>query len=122
MITNFSPHGTTIDMYHPWKFYTTKFGNPVGNCGETEGAAITAEGNEKPRVGADGKTPFPGGIFKLNIEGEACTHKCDGNNAERLFCPQREIACREDPKKNGAVGAIKCVANQFFATSVYCDF
>jgi hypothetical protein len=76
-------------MDHQWKFYTTKVGKAVCSCGETEGMTTTAESNENFKFGADGKTPFPGGIFKLSIEGEACTYKRDETNAGRLFCPQR---------------------------------
>jgi hypothetical protein len=112
----------SVDADHQWKFYTIKVGKPVGSCGETDGKAISAESNNKLQVASDGKTPFPGGIFKLNIEDEACTHRCDGTNPGRLFCPQRETTCREDYNKNREVGWMKCGSIQFFAPSVYCDF
>ncbi|KAF2819103.1 hypothetical protein CC86DRAFT_413177 [Ophiobolus disseminans] len=122
MITNFSPHGMSVDVDHLWKFYTTKVGKPVGSCGQTDGKEIPAESTDKPQLGGSSNTPFPGGIFKLNIEGEACTYRCDGTNPGRLFCPQREIACREDSNKNQKLGSMRCGSNQFFAPSVYCDF
>jgi len=122
MVTHYSGHGTSVSVNHEWKFYTTSVGKAVGSCGETDGKEIVADSDETPRPGSDSKAPFPGGIFKLDIEGEACTYKCDGNNPGRLFCPQREIACREDSKKNMEVGAMKCGRDQFFAPSVFCDF
>ncbi|KAI4710425.1 hypothetical protein J4E89_004880 [Alternaria sp. Ai002NY15] len=122
MVTHYSGHGTSVSVNHEWKFYTTSVGKAVGSCGETDGKEIVADTDETPRPGSDSKAPFPGGIFKLDIEGEACTYKCDGNNPGRLFCPQREIACREDSKKNMEVGAMKCGRDQFFAPSVFCDF
>jgi hypothetical protein len=123
MVTSFSPiGGTSVQVDHQWNFYTTKVGKPVGSCGETDGQAISAESTDKPHVGSDSKTPFPGGVFKLDIEGEACTYMCDETNPGRLFCPQREIECHEDPNKNQEIGSMKCGSNVFFAPSVYCDF
>ncbi|KAI4941985.1 hypothetical protein J4E91_010372 [Alternaria rosae] len=89
MVTHYSGHRTSVSVDHEWKFYTTSVGKAVGSCGETDGKEIIADSDETPRVGSDSKTPFPGGIFKLDIEGE------------------REIACREDSKKNIEVGAMK---------------
>ncbi|KAH6864720.1 hypothetical protein BKA58DRAFT_231244 [Alternaria rosae] len=122
MVTHYSGHGTSVSVDHEWKFYTTSVGKAVGSCGETDGKEIVADSDETPRVGSDSKTLFPGGIFKLDIAGEACTYECDGNSPRRLFCPQREIACREDSKKNVEVGAMKCGRGQFFAPSVFWDF
>jgi len=122
MITHYYGHGTSVSFNHEWKFYTTSVGKAVGSCGETDGKEIVADTDETPRASSDSKTPFPGGIFKLDIEGEACTYKCNGNTPGGLFCPLREITCRENSKKNMEVGAMKCGRDQFFAPSVFCDF
>jgi hypothetical protein len=125
MWTGVSPHGTSASTENDWKFYTTKVGQAVGSCGETQGQAIEVKSDDKPAGGsnADPKNPpWPAGIFGLSIEGEACQYKCDGQGAGRLFCPKKEIACREDSMKSKAEGTLKCGSNQFHHAVVYCDF
>jgi hypothetical protein len=122
MVTTVAPHDFGASETHEWKFYTTMVNEAVGSCGETKGKQIPAESNDKPHPVGDYDTnaPYPGGIFKLNIEGEACTYYCDGTNPGRLFCPQRQIGCKTDSNKNKKW--LRCGSTQFFHPSVYCDF
>lgn len=125
MVTSIISHGIGASVTNEWKFYTTKVNKAVGSCGETEGVELQAESNDKPRGGenADPKNPpFPGGTFKLNIEGEACTYKSSGDNAGNLSCPDREISCAEDDKKSKEEGMLQCGSNQFFHAVVHCNF
>jgi hypothetical protein len=95
-------HSGGADVSRAWKFYTTKVGKPVSSCGETDGQEISAQSNDQPveTPDIDDNPPWPAGIFKLNIEGEACEYKCDGTNPGRLFCPQKQIPCQEDSMKS----------------------
>jgi hypothetical protein len=105
-----------------WKFYTTKVGKAVGSCGETEGQSITADSNNRPTSGTMVNPPWPAGIFRLDIEGETCMYKCDGTNPGRLFCPKKEIACHEDPKKRKADGLLECRSGGLFHPIIYYNF
>jgi hypothetical protein len=125
MVTSVYVGGFSATVDNQWKFYTTKVGKAVGSCGETEGQSITAESNDKPAGGSDAdpdSPPWPAGIFSLNIEGEACVYRCDGTSPGRLFCPKKEITCREDSMRSKADGVLKCGSYQFFHPVVYCDF
>jgi hypothetical protein len=126
MWTGVSPHEFSASVDHQWKFYTTKVGKAVGNCGETKGAwEIKTESSDKPagdEKADNARPPFPRGTFKLSIEDEACTYKCDGTNAGRLFCPKKVISCVEDSAKSKPGGMLKCGDKQFHHAVVYCDF
>lgn len=124
MVTNVAPrHGVSDSQL---KFYTTKVGQAFGSCGETEGEEIPHDSTYKPVGDGRGPStmnpPWPGGIFKLNIEGEACEYKCDGTNAGRLFCPKKEIACHEDSLKSKEEGMLRCNGYRLSHAVVYCDF
>ncbi|KAI8941747.1 hypothetical protein NX059_002951 [Plenodomus lindquistii] len=125
MVTTISSGGMSASSNNEWKFYTTPTGKAVGSCGETVGKKLTTDSTDKPTGGskADPKNPpWPTGIFELDIEGQLCEYRCDGTNAGRLFCPQREIACAADSMKSKAEGMLKCGSNGFFHAVVYCDF
>ncbi|KAH8730501.1 peptidase S8/S53 domain-containing protein [Phaeosphaeriaceae sp. PMI808] len=123
MVSNVNSHSGGADVSRAWKFYTAKVGKPVGSCGETDGQEISAQSNDKPAGNSDiDNPPWPGGSFKLNIEGEACEYKCDGTNPGRLFCPAKQISCWEDSMKSKKEGTLKCGDRTLFHPVVYCDF
>ncbi|KAF2850713.1 hypothetical protein T440DRAFT_396568 [Plenodomus tracheiphilus IPT5] len=118
-------HGTFATVDSTWSFYTTSVGKAVGSCGETDGEKLTPQGGTSTSLSpsADIENPsWPAGEFKLNIEGESCEYKCDGTNSGRLFCPKKEIECREDTGKSKADGVLKCGSRVKFHAVVYCDF
>lgn len=84
---NSHPGGANVGS---WNFYTTTTGKTVGSCGETEGEKLTlGDGSTNANVAGDiNNPPWPGGSFKLKIEGEQCEYKNDGTNPDRLFCPK----------------------------------
>lgn len=123
MVSQVNSHSGGADVSREWKFYTTRVGKAVGSCGETEGQSLAVETSDKPPANADSDNPpWPGGIFKLEIEGEKCVYRCDGTNPGRLFCPKKEITCVEDGKRRGEGGTMKCGSRVFFHPVVYCDF
>ncbi|KAF2749248.1 hypothetical protein M011DRAFT_475975 [Sporormia fimetaria CBS 119925] len=66
--------------------------------------------------------PWPGGIFKLTIDGEDCEYKCDGKGEGRLFCPGREITCHEDPEKKKTGDPRTCGSSrEMIHAAVVCD-
>ncbi|KAF2259767.1 hypothetical protein CC78DRAFT_585532 [Lojkania enalia] len=100
----------------------------VKSCGETEGEKLTPEEGSAdvellPDVAGNTKNlPWPGGSFKLNIEGDEYEDKSDSTNPGRLFCPKKEISCAEDSVKSKKVRSLKCGDRVFFHAVVYCDF
>lgn len=126
MMTAISPHIGRADIDNTWRFYTTTVGHAVG-CDWKSNLVqeITPEGPSDAKLpnNVDSENlPWPAGDFKLNIEGEECYYKCDGTNAGRLFCPQREISCQEDSAKSKADGINKCNPYVRWHAAVYCDF
>lgn len=125
MMSNVSPHFGGADVTHMWKFYTTTVGKAVGSCGETDGQEITSAGPSDPSLPsiADPENPpWPGGIFNVTLEGNRCQYKCDGTNAGKLFCPDKQISCSEDSAKRKKEGTLKCGSDIFFHATVFCDF
>ncbi|KAJ4319958.1 hypothetical protein N0V94_003628 [Neodidymelliopsis sp. IMI 364377] len=125
LVSNVNSHTGGASISNAWKFYTTKVGHPVGSCGETEGQEILAQSNDQPIESPDmlDNPPWPAGIYKLDIEGEACEYKCDGTNAGKLWCPKKQITCTEDSMKSKKQdGKQKCGSRTFFHLVVYCDF
>jgi hypothetical protein len=125
MISLANSHGTSATIDSSWAFYTTSVGKAVGSCGETDGEKLTPQGGTSTTLpsSADVKNPpWPAGEYKLNIEGEACEYKCDGTNPGRLFCPNKQIPCREDAAKRKAEGTLECGSRVKFHAVVYCDF
>ncbi|KAF1994058.1 hypothetical protein P154DRAFT_586974 [Amniculicola lignicola CBS 123094] len=109
MVSSVNTHAGSANVDSTWTFYTTTVGKAVGSCGETEGEKLTPEeGSTNVKLPAEvaGNTdnpPWPGGSFKLKIEGEECEYKNDGTNPGRLFCPQREIYCKEEDMKSNII-------------------
>jgi hypothetical protein len=128
MVSSVNSHAGSADVYSTWNFYTTTVGKAVGSCGETEGVKLTPEeGSTKVELPAEvaGDTdnpPWPGGSFKLSIEGVECEYKNDGTNPGRLFCPNKEISCTEDSMMSKKEGALKCGDRVSLKAVVYCDF
>ncbi|PSN67822.1 hypothetical protein BS50DRAFT_665225 [Corynespora cassiicola Philippines] len=114
MVSSVISHSGGADVDSTWNFYTTTSGKAVGSCGETDGEKLTPEEGSsdiKLPPGVAGNTenpPWPGGSFKLKIEGEECEYKNDGTNPGRLFCPKKEISCKEDSMKSKKEGSLKC--------------
>jgi hypothetical protein len=125
MRTTVSPHAGYADTDVAWEFYTTSVGKAVDGCGKTDGEKLTPKGPSETGLPTNLSTdnpPWPGGEFKLTIEGVDCTYKCNGKNAGRLFCPNREIACVEDSAKSKKDATKMCGTMSFFKATVYCDF
>ncbi|KAH9882337.1 hypothetical protein J1614_000573 [Plenodomus biglobosus] len=118
-------HGTSATVDKTWSFYTTSVGKAVGSCGETDGEKLTPQGGTSTSLPSSvdvENPPWPAGEYKLNIEGESCEYKCDGTNPGRLFCPKKEIGCREDMAKSKLDGVLQCGSRVRFHAVVYCDF
>ncbi|KAI8939288.1 hypothetical protein NX059_005114 [Plenodomus lindquistii] len=53
--------------------------------------------------------PRPTGVWKLDLNGEACTYKNSGKNFGRLFCGSENFACNADPLSDAIdLGEYKC--------------
>lgn len=127
MLTAINPRGIgRADLNNEWHFYTTPVGHAVGCDWKSNSVEeITTQGPSDTKLpsSTDPKNlPWPGGEYKLNIDGEECVYKCDGTNSGRLLCPQKEIACREDSQKSRSEGMLKCSAYTFSHAAIYCDF
>lgn len=124
MVSTVNSHSGSADISSTWNFYTTTVGKAVGSCGETDGEKITpGEGSSDVRLSGDLENPpWPGGSFKLKIGGEDCEYKNDGTNPGRLFCPKKQIVCREDHMKSKKEGSVRCGARGYFHPVAYCDF
>lgn len=128
MVSGVNSHAGWAVVDSTWNFFTTPVGKAVGSCGETEGEKLTPEeGSTSVKVppevaGNTDNPPWPGGSFKLKIEGEECEYKNDYTNPGRLFCPKREISCVEDGMKSKKEGSLRCGDRVFFHAVVYCDF
>ncbi|KAL6712089.1 hypothetical protein ACN47E_003132 [Coniothyrium glycines] len=121
MMSMVASHSGWAEISNTWRFYTTPVGKAVGSCGETDGQELT------PSVSMDSNAdvtnpPWPAGVFDLTIEGEKCQYKCDGTNAGRLFCPNRQISCVGDDAKGSPEGKKMCGSRVSFHAVVYCDF
>lgn len=125
MISVVNSHSGGASVDSEWHFFTTGVGKAVGSCGETDGAELKSQGPSDTKISGDVNSdnpPWPAGTFKLNIEGQDCEYKCDGAGAGRLFCPNKQISCAEDPLKSKAEGTLKCGTRNSFHAAVYCDF
>lgn len=66
---------------------------------------------------------WPGGSFKLDVEGVKCEYKSDGSNAGNLYCPGRTIGYKEDALKGTDQGLLQYGnSREKFHPAVFCDF
>jgi hypothetical protein len=103
MIKQVNSHSRGASIDNTWHFYTTKVGHAI-ECRENTDVVqeLTSQGPSNPSLSSKVNSEdllWPAGIYRLNIEGEDCDYKCDGTNPGRLFCPKKEISCKEDSKK-----------------------
>ncbi|KAH7389216.1 hypothetical protein BKA64DRAFT_747802 [Cadophora sp. MPI-SDFR-AT-0126] len=119
--------GGNVDQ--SWKFFTTPLGRgPDCSLGTDPVVEINPEGPSDakfgPNLNFDSKTnmPWPGGEFKLMIDGQECHYKNDGSNAGRLFCPTREISCDADRARKENDDAQRCNGYNFLKPNVFCQF
>lgn len=125
MVTTVNSHAGGATLNSEWNFFTTSVGRAVGSCGETDGQKLIPTGGSDVRISGSPDTenpPWPGGAYKLNIDGKDCEYKCDGTNAGRLFCGDKQISCAEDILKSKPEGKLKCGSRTTFHAVVYCDF
>jgi hypothetical protein len=126
MITSINPHIGGSDVNNEWHFFTTKVGHAVECDWNSDPVQeVTSQGPSDTKLSSDTDSknlPWPAGDYMLNIESEECHYKCDGTNPGRLFCPKKEVACREDSQKSRSEGMLKCGAYNFFHAAVFCDF
>ncbi|KAJ8118877.1 hypothetical protein OPT61_g212 [Boeremia exigua] len=126
MITQINSHSGGMSSNNEWHFYGTSAGHAVGCDWDSDQVqSINSQGPSDIKLPSSidpRNPPWPGGEYKLTIDGAECIYKCDGLNPGRLFCPTKEIACRENPQKSGSEGLLKCNSYTFFHPVVYCDF
>lgn len=124
-----SPHFGGADIDYTWKFFTTPSGRGIDcSLGTDPVVEIKPEGPSDAKFGHnlnfDSKTnmPWPGGDFKLTIDGQECHYKNNGSNAGRLFCPTREIACEEDRARKENDDIQTCSGFTMMKPNVWCKF
>jgi hypothetical protein len=126
MVTQVNSHSGGASLDAQWHFYTTPVGHAVGCDTDSQAQEIQSQGPSDTKSDFKGdhkKLGWPGGTFGLNIEGEQCQYKSSGSNAGRLFCPKREIECKEDGKRTTDQGLPGCSSSRVkFHPAVYCDF
>ncbi|KAH9906303.1 hypothetical protein F4778DRAFT_778690 [Xylariomycetidae sp. FL2044] len=125
LFTNVAAHFGGADITNEWHFFTTDVGHGVG-CNYASDAAleeIKSGGPSEIGVPSDAdpeNPPWPGGDFKLDIDGQECHYKCNGGNAGRLFCPDREISCTGDRERSE--DPQHCNVNLLIQSNVWCEF
>ncbi|CZT11215.1 uncharacterized protein RCO7_09926 [Rhynchosporium graminicola] len=124
-----SPHFGGADIDHTWKFFTTPLGRGIDcSLGADPVVEINPEGPSDAKFGRNlnfsskDNMPWPGGDFKVVIDGQECHYKNDGSNAGRLFCPTREISCDADRARKENDDVQKCGGFNMLKPNVFCQF
>lgn len=124
-----SPSFRQVDIEYSWKFFTTPLGRGIDcSLGTDPVVEIKPEGPSDAVFGHnlsfDPKTdvPWPGGDYKVVIDGQECHYKNDGSNAGRLFCPTREISCEEDRASKQYDDMQHCDSYTLLKSNVFCQF
>jgi hypothetical protein len=113
-----------IGNVNAWVFYTADIGvsalcrnekDAVGNFPAEDGAGLV----DNP--------PWPGGSYKMKVEGMDCEYKNNGNDAGALWCNGRDaISCKEEEAKGkGEKGSKVCETGDTSRTQhpvVVCDW
>jgi len=114
-----------IGNVNKWFFYATDRGVSA-LCGKEKDAVASF-------LAQDGATlidnpPWPGGTFKVKVDGMDCEYKNDGTNAGALWCSGRgAISCQEEHAKGkGEKGSKVCENNGDSSRSqhpvVFCEW
>jgi len=126
MVTQINSHSGGASSNNEWHFYSTPVGHAVGcnwQSGSVQEVAPQGPSDTKLPSSIDSNSlPWPGGEYKLTIDGADCVYKNDRSNPGRLFCPNREIVCEEDSQKSSSEGMLECNSYTFSHAAVYCDF
>ncbi|KAH5711875.1 hypothetical protein HBI64_042700 [Parastagonospora nodorum] len=127
MATQVNSHSGGASLDARWHFYNTPLNRAVA-CDDKspEVKELTPQGPSDPKSNFGGnhkELVWPGGSFKLDIEGAQCEYKSDGTNAGNLYCPGRVVGCKEDRLKATDQGLPQCGSSRVkFHPAVFCDF
>ncbi|PVH90655.1 hypothetical protein DM02DRAFT_620911 [Periconia macrospinosa] len=117
-------YSSTVNQF--WHFFTAPAGHEKVGCeSKAPVQQITPKGRSNPALSSQVNSdnpPWPGGDWSLKIGDQDCSYKNDGASVGRLWCPTRDIACEEMPKKNSADGVLKCQPESTFHAVVRCNF
>ncbi|ORY19378.1 hypothetical protein BCR34DRAFT_595350 [Clohesyomyces aquaticus] len=96
ILTDFNKNPKNIEEWAwiDWLFFATDY----GTAPECRTDTLYHE-ERKMDPNDEDHTYYPGGEFPLKMPGfdQDCTYKNNGENAGRLFCPGKEIECKDDP-------------------------